>query len=160
MKKFLCLLVLFVSISAYARVDYKCLVNYRYTKSTGYGAYTMVESEPKVVTVSFISGAEYNPRKSPTEKYAIVWFSQTNCAVIKLDTKRTTYVEKLTLQDLYDVLTAGGVYGEQINGGELDDMGMEYRWYITLRDRNNNYDFVDERLRAYNLRTDYSLYAL
>lgn len=160
MKKFLCLLVLLVSTSAYARVDYKCLVNYRYTQSTGYGSYVTTESEPKVVTVSFISGAEYNPRKSPYEKYAIVWFSQTNCAVIKLNAKRTTYVEKLTLQDLYDVLTAGGVYGEQINGGILDDIGMEYRWYITLRDRNNNYDFVDEKLRLYNIRTEYSLYAL
>ena len=160
MKKLLCLLVLLVSVSAYARVDYKCLVNYMYTKSTGYASYTRVESEPKVVTVSFISGAEYNPRMSPYDKYAIIWFSQTNCVVIKLEAKRTTYVEELTLEDLYDVLSAGGVYGEQINGGELDDAGMQYKWYITLRDRNNNYDFVDDRLRSYNVRTGYSLYAL
>lgn len=159
MRKLLFLFILFVSTSIYARVDYKCLVNYRYHKANGYG-YTSTSSEPKVVTVSFISGAEYNPRKPATDKYAIVWFSQTNCAVIKLDAKRTTSVEKLTLQDLYDVLTAGGVYGTQVNGGELDDLGMEYKWYITLRDRTKNYDFVDERLQAYDERTGYSLYAL
>lgn len=159
MKQILSILTLLIGFSCFARVDYKCLVNYRYAVATEYGGYTE-ESEPKVVTVSFLSGAEYSPRRSSTEKLAIVWFSQTNCAVIKLDPKRITSVEKLTLSDLFDVLSAGGAYGEQINGGELDALGLPYRWYITLRDHRKNYDFVDERLRAYNERTGYSLYAL
>ena len=159
MKKVTFFLFITLCINCYARVDYKCLISYSYNKSVGLG-YTRASSEPMEITVSFISGAEFKERKSPTERYAIVWFSQTNCAIIKLDAKRNTYVEKLTLKDLYDVLTAGGVYGEQINGGELDDMDMKYRWYITLRDPKRNYDFVDPKLRRYNERTDYSLYAL
>lgn len=159
MKQILFILTLLISFCCSARVDYKCLVNYRHSVATEYGGYT-TESEPKVVTVSFLSGAEYSPRRPSTEKLAIVWFSQSNCAVIKLDPKRIISVEKLTLSDLYDVLSAGGAYGEQINGGELDALGMPYRWYITLRDSRNNYDFVDEKLRAYNERTGYSLYSL
>lgn len=160
MKKILVFILALTSIVCYGRVDFKCLVNYGYNVRSSYGSYTYTYSEPKQVTVSFISGAEYNPRKPSTDRFAIVWFSQTNCAVIKLKPKRITSVEKLSLQDLYDVMTAGGVYGEQINGGENDDMDMPYSWYITLRDRNNGYDFVDPKLREYNLRTDYSLYAL
>lgn len=160
MKKLMLLIFALTSITCFGRVDFKCLVNYGHNVKTSFAGYTYTYSEPKVVSVSFISGAEYSPRKSSTDRYAIVWFSQTNCAVIKLKPKRITSVEKLTLQDLYDVLTAGGVYGEQINGGENDDMDMPYSWYITLRDRNNGYEFVDPKLREYNLRTDYSLYAL
>lgn len=159
MRKFLCLIFATLCINCYARVDFKCLVNYSYFKKVGLGQ-TRESTKPEVVTVSFISGAEFKQKGSPLEKYALVWFSQTNCAVIKLEPKRTTYVEKLTLKDLYDVVTAGGVYGEQVNGGELDDMDMKYRWYITLRDSRNNMEFVDPKLREYNERTDYSLYAL
>jgi len=161
MKKLLCLFFATLCITSYARVDIKCLVSYTYNRSDGVpGLYTNTTSDDMEVTVSFLSGAEFRDRKPATEKYAIVWFSQENCAVILLEPKRTTYDLELTFEDMYDVVSAGLVFGEQVNGGSLDDMGFPYRWNISLRDPKRGYDFVDPRLRDYNNRTGYSLYAL
>lgn len=70
----------------------------------------------------------------------LVWFSQTQCAVIKLEPKRFSSSYKLTWEDLPN-LTRGfsSVSGEKVNGEELDDLDMPVRWHFDFRDKNREY---------------------
>lgn len=139
--------ILLTSLSVYARVDVDVLVYYSYSENTYGGRYERRESKPVKARVSFISGAEFNILKPSTERYALVWFSQTECAVIKLEPKRFSSSYKLTWEDLPN-LTGGfsSVSGEKVNGEELDDLDMPVRWHFDFRDKNRGNAYVDDRL--------------
>lgn len=160
MKKTLLLLLiaLVLPITSFARIDVQCIVRTHHQKGNGWGAYSGVYSDPVKCTVSFISGAEFKIRRPSTEKYALIWFSRDECAVIKLEPKKTVPVEKLSIEDLPDITGGSGiVFGEKDNGEEIDDMGMPYRWEINFHDRNNNYEYVDPRLQRIWM-SDYPLF--
>ena len=136
-----------VSTSAHARVDVDVLVYYSYNRHISGGRYVHESSEPVKARVTFISGSEFTIPRLSTERYAIVWFSQTQCAVIKLDPQRLSSTSRLTWEDLPN-LTGGfsSVSGEKVNGEELDDLDIPYRWHFDFRDRNRGNSFVDSRL--------------
>lgn len=145
-----CIITFFLiccSLSLHARVDVDVIVYYTYNENS-YGAfYERKTSEPVVARITFISGSEFNIPKPSNEKYAIVWFSQTECAVIKLKPPRFNLSSTLRWDDLPD-LTGGSssVSGEKINGEELDDLGMPFNWHFEFRDKKNGNAYVDRRL--------------
>lgn len=150
MKRFLLLflMALLLSITTFARVDVQCIVRTFHNKGNGFGAYSGVYSDPVTTTISFISGAEFKTPRPSTDRYALIWFSREQCAIIKLEPKRLIPNNNLTLEDLPDLTGGSGIlFGEKNNGEEIDDLGMPYRWEINFRDRNNNYEYVDPRLQ-------------
>ena len=119
-------IILFSQIS-YARYNAICYVQYM-TKQ-GW-------SEKVATEVSFVSGVELTPKQYSNEVYAIVWFSNNNCAIIKL---RNNFISTdFKQQDFRSLYWMSKYYdGQQVNSE------YEQTWRIIAKDDYNQ--FIDKR---------------
>lgn len=129
MKHFLFLFFCFFSIQiSNARYDAICYVQYETEEGW---------SEKITTEVSFVSGIELTPKQYSNEVYAIIWFSNSNCAIIKL---RDNYISSdFKQKDFRSLYWINKYYnGKQVNS--------EYKrlWKITAKDDFNQ--FIDERV--------------
>ena len=119
-------IILFSQIS-YARSNAVCYVQYM-TKQ-GW-------SEKVATEVSFVSGVELTPKQYSNEVYAIVWFTNKNCAIIKL---RNNFISlNFKQQDFRSLYWMSKYYdGQQVNSE------YEQTWRIIAKDDYNQ--FIDKR---------------
>ena len=119
-------IILFSQIS-YARYNAICYVQYM-TKQ-GW-------SEKVATEVSFVSGVELTPKQYSNEVYAIVWFSNNNCAIIKL---RNNFISTdFKQQDFRSLYCMSKYYdGQQVNSE------YEQTWRIIAKDDYGQ--FIDKR---------------
>ena len=119
-------IILFSQIS-YARYNAICYVQYM-TKQ-GW-------SEKVATEVSFLSGVELTPKQYSNEVYAIVWFSNNNCAIIKL---RNNFISTdFKQQDFRSLYWMSKYYdGQQVNSE------YEQTWRIIAKDDYGQ--FIDKR---------------
>ena len=119
-------IILFSQIS-YARYNAICYVQYM----TKQGWYEKVATE-----VSFVSGVELTPKQYSNEVYAIVWFSNNNCAIIKL---RNNFISTdFKQQDFRSLYWMSKYYdGQQVNSE------YEQTWRIIAKDDYGQ--FIDKR---------------
>lgn len=119
-------IILFSQIS-YARYNAICYVQYM-TKQ-GW-------SEKVATEVSFVSGVELTPKQYSNEVYAIVWFSNNNCAIIKL---RNNFISTdFKQQDFRSLYWMSKYYdGQQVNSE------YEQTWRIIAKDDYGQ--FIDKR---------------
>ena len=119
-------IILFSQIS-YARYNAICYVQYM-TKQ-GW-------SETVATEVSFVSGVELTPKQYSNEVYAIVWFSNNNCAIIKL---RNNFISTdFKQQDFRSLYWMSKYYdGQQVNSE------YEQTWRIIAKDDYGQ--FIDKR---------------
>lgn len=148
LKLFITIFALILPFVAQSRVDVRCLVNTTafvpFTVNGVVAGYKYESSDPEFATVSFLSSEEYGQSPFSTDEYAIIWFSQTNCAVVKIDNALITSKRKLEVTDLPQVTKGKGlVYGDQVNNSQ----GNNIRWCINFHDPNNGNEFIDEYLR-------------
>ena len=110
--------ILLFSQVCYARYDAVCYVQYM-TKQ-GW-------SEKVATEVSFVSGVELTPKQYSNEVYAIVWFSNNNCAIIKL---RDNFISTNFMQQDFRSLYWMSKYydGQQVNSE------YERTWRLIAKD--------------------------
>ena len=115
-------IILFSQIS-YARYNAVCYVQYM-TKQ-GW-------SEKVATEVSFVSGVELTPKQYSNEVYAIVWFTNKNCAIIKL---RNNFISlNFKQQDFRSLYWMSKYYdGQQVNSE------YEQTWRIIAKDDYNQF---------------------
>lgn len=129
MKYLISLVLILLSQTSYARFDAVC--NVQYLTENGW-------SDEVLTEVSFVSGVELTPKQYSNEVYAVVWFSNDNCAIIKLRDDVIT-IGKFKQKDFRSLYWLTKSYdGKQVNSE------YERKWRITAKDILGQ--FLDKRV--------------
>ena len=128
MKRFFSLFILLsLCFHVYGRFTAQCDVIYE--KSVGEW------SEFHRVNVEFVSGREMRDIMNQNSVYAVIWYSQTECSVIKMDynTIITSDIDKFFVFMLF----GSDMLNEGLPGVQTNDNGEHIKWRIYGKDENS-----------------------
>lgn len=125
----------FIAIMLFSQIchaRYNAVCHVQYMTEEGW-------SEEVATEVSFVLGTELSPQQYSNEVYAIVWFSNNNCAIIKIRDNYIPTTPKFRQKDFRSLFWMTKDYdGYQVN------TEYEQKWRITAKDRYGR--FIDERV--------------
>jgi len=128
MKRIVLFIVLmFACMNIYARVTIMCDVVYE--ESVGKW------SEFRRTNVEFLSGKEKGDILNQTKLYAIIWYSQSECAVIKIDYD-SPILSGVDVSFIYYFLTFD-ILNEGRSRTQINDNGKNRKWRIYGKDDNS-----------------------
>lgn len=128
MKRIVLFIVLmFACMNIYARVTIMCDVVYE--ESVGKW------SEFRRTNVEFLSGKEKGDILNQTKLYAIIWYSQGECSVIKIDYD-SPILSDVDVSFIYYFLTFD-ILNEGRSGTQINDNGKNRKWRIYGKDDNS-----------------------
>ena len=92
-------------------------------------------SEFHRVNVEFVSGREMRDIMNQNSVYAVIWYSQTECSVIKMDynTIITSDIDKFFVFNLF----GSDMLNEGLPGVQTNDNGEHIKWRIYGKDENS-----------------------
>lgn len=131
MKRFLLLFtLLLITTAVSARFTALCDIQYR--TQNGW-------SDTYRAKVVFLSGYEMQPKQYSNEVYAAIWFSEDECAIIKLDvTHISTNFRMKDFKSIYWVKSY--IDGKQVN--------TEYERFWRITSKHSLGDFIDENISS------------
>lgn len=131
MKRFL-LLFICVLITTAASARFMALCDIQYKTQNGW-------SDIYRAKVIFLSGCEMQPQQYSNEVYAVIWFSEDECAIIKLDV--THISAKFRMKDFKSIYWVQSyIDGKQVN------TEYERTWRITSKKTSGG--FIDKNISS------------
>lgn len=131
MKRFL-LLFICVLITTVASARFTALCDIQYKTQSGW-------SDKYRAKVIFLSGCEMQPQQYSNEVYVAIWFSEDECAIIKLDV--THISANFRMKDFKSIYWVNSyIDGKQVN------TEYERTWRITSKEALG--DFIDKNISS------------